>query len=95
MTVTAIITFTAQSGQREALGAAMHGVAEQLPGVDGFVGIASYNAVDDPDTIIELVEWDSVAAHGAFREHAKSTGLFDAIAAVTTGPPGAIYIEAR
>ena len=95
MTVTAIITFTAQPGQREALGAAMHDVAEKLPGVDGFVGIATYNAVEDADTIIELVEWESVAAHGAFREHAKATGLFDVIAGVTTGPPAAIYIEAR
>ena len=95
MTVTAIITFTAQPGQREAMAAAMHDIAEQLPGIDGFVGITSFNAVEDPDTIIELAEWESVAAHGAFRAHAKESGLFDALGAVTTGPPAAIYVEAR
>ena len=95
MTVTAIITFTAQPGQREAMAAAMHDIAEQLPGVDGFVGITSYNAVDDPETIIELAEWESVAAHGSFRAHAKETGLFDALGAVTVGPPEAIYVEPR
>ena len=95
MTVTAIFTFNAQPGQREALAAAMHDIAERLPSVDGFVGVATYNAVDDPDTIIELVEWESVEAHGAFRKLATESGWFEALGAVTTGPPSSTYITAR
>ena len=95
MTVTAIITFTSQPGQREAMAEVMHEISARLPDIDGFVGIQSFNAVDDPDAIIEFVEWDSVAAHGAFRELAKSSGWFDDLGAVTTGPPAAIYVEAR
>ena len=95
MTVIALITFKAQPGQREAMAAAMHDIQEQLDGVDGFVGITSYNAVDDADTIIELAEWESVATHGAFRARAGETGLFEPLAAVSAGPPSAIYIEQR
>lgn len=95
MTVTAIITFNAQPGKREAVAAAMHDIAEHLPSVDGFVGVTTYNAVDDPDTVIELVEWESVAAHAAFRELAISSGWFEPLGAVTTGPPTSMYIQAR
>jgi quinol monooxygenase YgiN len=49
----------------------MHGPSER-----GFLGSTRYEVVDDPDTLVEIAEWDSAEARAAHLAEAAASGAY-------------------
>jgi hypothetical protein len=52
-------------------------VAERGPGQDGFLGSARYEALANPDTLIEIADWESPEARAVHMEEAAATGAYE------------------
>jgi heme-degrading monooxygenase HmoA len=76
---------TAKPGQAAGLlGALREQGLALLRGIPGCHGAGAGTGVENPDKVILLVEWDSLAAHEAFKkmpEYAVLGGLFGPFAA--------------
>ena len=78
MAITVIIEMQARPGEREKLRRLLDDlVATRGRGRRGFVQSTRYEVLDDPDTLVEIAEWDSVEARTEHLEEAMATGAFE------------------
>ena len=73
MGIKVIVELTAKPGQRDEL----IGLIEQMmdgPPMPGSLGATFYRAVDDPDMLVEIAEWESAAAHEAVMKELEASG---------------------
>ena len=94
MAVKVIVEMKANPGQRnELLGLIEQMMAASGPNMPGLLGATFYRAVDDPDLLVEIADWESAEARETVLREAEATGalapMFDLLAA----PPRGTLVE--
>lgn len=94
MAIRVIVELTARPGMRDALIDLMDSlVATEGPAQRGFLGSARYEVVDDPDTLIEIADWESVEARAEHMVEAAATGVYAPLAELLAAPFRATVIS--
>lgn len=77
MPVKVIVEFQAKPGQRDELKGVLKGIAaEHGPTAPGFIASNVYAVLDDPDGLVEIVDWETREAQTAAVEEAMATGIY-------------------
>lgn len=88
MGIKVIVELQAIAGGRGALVAFMddlvgrHGASQK-----GFRSSARYEALESPDTLIEIAEWDSAEDRLAHMREAAASGIYEPLSALLAAPP--------
>lgn len=75
MTIKAIVEMHSKRGRRAELLAALENLHEHRKDTPGFMGYELYEMMDDPDKLIEIVEWETREARQAWLEEATASGV--------------------
>ena len=95
MGIKVIVELQAVAQGREALIAFMdelvgrHGASQK-----GFRGSMRYEAVEDPDLLIEIADWDSVEDRLAHMQEAAASGIYAPLSGLLAAPPRVTVIRA-
>jgi quinol monooxygenase YgiN len=82
-----IVELQAKPGMRDDLKNLLETmVAEQGPGQLGFLGSSRYEVIDDPDTLVEIADWDSAEARQAHMDEAAATGAYAPLIEMLAAP---------
>jgi quinol monooxygenase YgiN len=77
MSIKVIVEFQAKPGRRAELLSTLEALIEKHgAGMNGYLGSARYEVVDEPDKLIEIAEWESPEARMAHIKEAMATGAF-------------------
>ena len=74
MAIKTIIELQAKPGKRDELVKAMDNVLASMQEAKGFLGMTRYEVIDNPDSLIEIAEWESPEARQAWLEQSMVTG---------------------
>lgn len=74
MTIKTIIELQAKPGYRPELVKAMDNVLASMKEAKGFIGITRYEVIDNPDSLIEIAEWETPEARQTWLEQSMVTG---------------------
>jgi quinol monooxygenase YgiN len=88
MTVKAIVELTIQSGKRDEFVRLLDGLMSEhgsMMQAAGWHGSTTYAVVDDPDTIVEIAEWDSAEAREAVMQ-SEAMAAFEPIFSLLAEP---------
>lgn len=87
MAIKVIVELQAVPGRRDELGRLLGAMVEkQGSGQRGFLGSTRYEVVDDPDTLVEIAEWESAEARAAHMEEAAATGAYAPLLELLAAP---------
>ena len=82
-----IVELKAGPGRRDELKSLLESlVATQGPRQRGFLGSTRYEVLDDPDTLVEIADWESAEARMAHMEEAAATGVYAPLAELLAAP---------
>ena len=81
MTIKAIVELKVKPGKYTEFMKALEEVHSNRGNTPGFVGVNRYELLDDPYTLIEIVEWESREARQAWIEKIAETGELSRLAA--------------
>ncbi len=59
----------------------------------GSLGATFYNAIDDPDMLVEIADWESTEAREAVMNEGVASGAFAPMFELLAGPPKATLVE--
>ena len=94
MAIKVIVELQATSGRRDELRALLEGmVASGGSSLSGFLGSMRYEAVDNPDLLVEIAEWESAEARLAHLEEAAATGAYAPLLELLSAPVRATVIR--
>ena len=93
MAIKTIIELEAKPGQREKLIQALDLVLEGMKAAPGFLGANRYEVIDNPDSLIEIAEWQSSGARQAWLEQSMTSGLLPQLISTLGAPYKAITIK--
>jgi heme-degrading monooxygenase HmoA len=82
MTIKAIVELHARRGKREQLIQALEELHKAQTNTPGFIGYERYEMVDDPEKLIEIVEWETREARQAWLEKSTGTGELNRVVAI-------------
>jgi quinol monooxygenase YgiN len=89
-----IVELQAKPGMRDELKSLLDGmVAEHGPGQDGLLGSARYADLANPDTVIEIADWESSEARAVHMEEAAATGAYEPLIEMLAAPFRATVIR--
>jgi len=74
MAIKTIIELQAKPGKRDELVKAMDNVLVSMKEAKGFLGMNRYEVIDNPDSLIEIAEWESPEARQTWLEQSMVTG---------------------
>jgi quinol monooxygenase YgiN len=94
MAIKVIVELQAKTGRRAELEALMQSiVAEQAPGLQGFLGSTRFEALDNPDLLVEIAEWESAEARVAHMQKAAASGAYAPLMDILAAPVRATVIS--
>jgi heme-degrading monooxygenase HmoA len=93
MSIKAIIELQAKAGKREDVLKALEAVHESRLGFPGFIGFARYEVIDNPDSIIEIAEWESAEARQKWLEASLESGVMNRLIETLGVPFKAITVR--
>ena len=94
MAVTALVEMKAKPGRRdERLSLVERIIKDRGPNVSGFLRATLYKAVDDPDIVVEIADWESAEARQAVREQAEAAGAFAPMLGLLADRPRDMLVE--
>lgn len=93
MAIKAIIELHAKPGRRDELLQALGDVHESRRNAPGFLGFTRYEVIDDPDSLIEIAEWETPEARQTWLEKATGTGVLSRLVGTLGEPFKAITIQ--
>jgi quinol monooxygenase YgiN len=89
-----IVEMQAKPGRRAELMSLLASiVAEQGSGLDGFLGSTRYEALGDPDTIVEIADWESAEARTAHLQESAASGAYAPLLELLAAPIRATVIR--
>ena len=87
MPIRVIVELKALPGKREELRNLLdHIVASQGEGQVGFLGSTRYEVLDDPDSLVEIAEWESAEARSQHMAEAAATGVYAPLLELLAAP---------
>ena len=94
MAIKVIVELKASPGRRDELRDLMDGiVATHGSGQRGFLGSTRYTVLDDPDTLVEIADWESAEARVEHMEEAAASGVYAPLAELLAAPFRATVIQ--
>ena len=94
MAIKVIVELQAKPGRRAELERLLERiVANHGPGQSGFLGSTRYEALDEPDLVIEIAEWESVEARAAHLAESAATGAYAPLLELLAAPLRATVIR--
>ena len=94
MTITVIVELQAKPGRRVELERLLESmVGNEGSSQPGFLGSRRYEALDNPDMLIEIAEWESAEARAAHMEEAAATGAYAPLLEMLAVPVRATIIK--
>ena len=94
MAIRVIVELQAKPGKRAALKSLIESiVAKHGPGQRGFLGSTRYEALDNPDLLVEIADWESVEARAAHMQAAAATGVYAPLFEMLAAPFRATVIR--
>jgi quinol monooxygenase YgiN len=82
-----IVELKAWPGKRDELTSLMESlIATQGSGQSGFLGSKRYEVLDDPDTVVEIADWESAEARMKHMEEAAAAGTYAPLAELLSAP---------
>ena len=93
MAIKTIIELQAKPGERDQLVKAMDNVLSSMKEAKGFIGINRYEVIDNPDSLIEIAEWESPEARQIWLEQSMVTGSLSNLMGTLGVPFKAITIR--
>lgn len=88
-----IITFKATTAAAPAFRTLLEGVARDLPGVQGCLGVDIFGAAEDPAIFTLVEQWDAIESHQAHVRGMTDSGAWDKVAAHLAQPPESQYFR--
>ena len=94
MAIEVIVELQAKPGRRDELESLLESiVANQGPSQRGFLGSRRYEALDNPDLLIEIAEWASAEARSAHMQESAATGVYAPLLELLAQPIRATVIR--
>lgn len=94
MAIKVIVELQAKPGGRAELRSLMEQiVAEQGSSQRGFLGSTRYEALDNPDLLIEIADWESAEARIAHMQESAATGVYEPVIHMLSAPIRATVIR--
>ena len=93
MSVRVIVEFQAKSGQREELLGLFERMTTDGPPMPGSLGATFYRAVDDPNVVVEIADWESARARETVFEEFEAAGALAPMFELLAGPPRTTLVE--
>jgi quinol monooxygenase YgiN len=95
MAIKVIVELKAKPGRRDELKRLLESlIATQGQSQQGFLGSTRYEALDDPDTLVEIADWESAQAREAHMQAAAATGVYAPLVELLAAPFKATVISA-
>jgi quinol monooxygenase YgiN len=89
-----IVELHALPGRRGELRSAIeHVAADQQASEHGYLGSNFYEALDDPDLLIDIAEWESAEARQAHLAQAAASGAYAPVMELLAAPVRATVIR--
>lgn len=93
MTIKAIVELHARSGMRDELIKALDELQEKRREAPGFIGFSRYEVIDDPEKVIEVVEWETREARQAWLEKSTAIGLLSRVVSAVRDSFNAVTVR--
>jgi quinol monooxygenase YgiN len=93
MSIKAIIELQAKPGKRGLVLKALQAVHESRQNWPGFIGFSRYEVIDNPDSVIEIAEWESPEARQTWLEQSIDSGVMNRLVETLGVPFKAITIR--
>ena len=93
MGIKVIVELKAKPGQRDQLLRLIERMMTAGPPMPGSLGGTFYKALDDPDMLVEIAEWESADAREAVMKEAEATGAFAPMFELLAAPFRATLVE--
>lgn len=93
MAIKTIIELQAKPGKRDELVKAMDNVLTSMKAAKGFLGMTRYEVIDNPDSLIEIAEWESPEARQTWLEQSMVTGSLNNLMGTLGVPFKAITVK--
>ena len=95
MAIKVIVELKAKPGRRDELKRLLESlIATQGQDQQGFLGSTRYEVLEDPDTLVEIADWESAQAREAHMQEAAATGAFAPLLELLAAPFRATVIRA-
>jgi quinol monooxygenase YgiN len=91
MSITRINEFRAREGETSALAELLRGVAQSIQNNSGCLACRFLQAIDDPQRIVILEEWESVDAHRAALARMAPADFEPVMRLLESRPSGAYF----
>jgi quinol monooxygenase YgiN len=89
-----IVELQAKPGRRAELSSLLESiVANQGASQRGFLGSTRYEVLDNPDSLIEIADWESAEARTAHMEESAATGAYAPLIELLAAPFRATVIR--
>ncbi len=89
-----IVELQAKPGKRAELKSLLESVAAKYgPGWPGFLGSTRYEAVDNPNLLVEIADWASAEVRAAAMQEAMATGAYALLEDLLAAPFRATVIR--
>lgn len=87
MPIKVVVELKAKPGRRAELEALLRSiVAHEGPGARGFLGSTRFEALDDPDALVETADWQSAEARAAHMQEAAASGAYAPVVEMLAAP---------
>ena len=86
MAIKTITELQSKAGGRDELAKALDEVLASMKKANGFLGVTRYEIIDNPDSLIEIAEWESPEARQKWLEQSMKTGALNRLT-LTLGTP--------
>lgn len=94
MAIKVIVELQAKPGRRAELKSLIESiVAQHGPSQRGFLGSTRYEVLDNPDTLIEIADWESAEARVAHMQETAATGAYAPLLEILAAPFRATIIR--
>lgn len=96
MSIKVIVELKATPGRRDELKAVLHALLADLgPALKGkgVLDSSLYEVVDDPDTLVEIAEWETAAARDAVMSDQATAEAMAPVLALLAGPFKATVVK--
>ena len=93
MTIKTIIELQAKKGKRDELLKASDDVLASMKNAPGFLSVTRYEIIDNPDSLIEIAEWELPEARQNWLEQNMKTGALNRMTLLLGSPYKAITIR--
>ena len=94
MAIKVIVELQAKPGKRAELKSLLQSVAGTLgPRAPGYLGSTCYEVLDNPDTVVEIADWESAEGRASDMQQAIDSGAYAPLGELLAAPFRATVIS--